>query len=458
MKRRDLSKVLLGSATGAILAGKASTAQACTATQIYDARAFGACGDGVTDDAPALQAWLNAIPGGGSGFLPAAPVAYKVGSMLTRSGFVTIRGEGLASKIVYTGPAASAVLRLEAGRFSWLSNFYIVGNPIVSAGIRLLGCQEGVELNQVFVDGITKPGGAALWISDSWDIAILGGAFRQSKCGIRMDDAGFNSGSNVVNVVTAVGVNCSGNDVGIDYKSGAVLNVFGCDFSDAGTVAVEIGADIGGSRFVGTANIIGNWFEASGAGVWVGRANTSTSPPKDVEVRGNYFGNSGEQIHLYRSDRARLCENQWGPGAIIIDAGVTRTRVEARGVTITDNAAAGQTGYLQYDQIVVGDVIARGTFRVGSGASVSRLLTGTTSVDFPLVAHGAQVSATVTVTGAVLGDLVVGVSHSVAVPAGVLLMGDVTAPNIVTVKLLNFSGAAVNLAPGTVRALVTRVI
>ena len=44
-----------------------------------------------------------------------------------------------------------------------------------------------------------------------------------------------------------------------------------------------------------------------------------------------------------------------------------------------------------------------------------------------------------------------GVRFSVAVPAGVLLTGSVTAANTVTVTMLNLCGA-VRLASGTVRA------
>ncbi len=458
MQRRDLSKLFLGSAAGAVLAVLPAGAQACSATAVYDARAYGACGDGVQDDGPALQAWLNAIPADGTEFLPAAPNFYLVGATLTRTTAVSIRGEGRRSKIQYAGTGAAMIFK--NCRFSTFSNFLLtgVGNKVANTGIRFEGAQECLQLIQVFVEEFQNDANnsPALFFSDSWTITIVGGAFRQSSTGILCDESTFSVGP-TCNVVNAMGVDCSDNAIGIAYRSGSLLNVHGCDFTGCKISGVDVGC-IPGAVFVGAANILGSWFEGSGDGVRVGLGNTAESPPKDVDIRNNFFGNTGNHIRLYKADRTRIGESQWGPGQVIIDAGVTRTTVQARGVTVVDNSAAGQTGYYQYDQLMINDVQARNSLRVGTGAYVTRLLSGTATIDFPSVAHGSHASASVTVTGAALGDVVVGLSHSGAVPAGALLVGDVTSANTVTAKLMNLSGAAVNLAGGTVRAVVARVI
>jgi hypothetical protein len=74
--------------------------------------------------------------------------------------------------------------------------------------------------------------------------------------------------------------------------------------------------------------------------------------------------------------------------------------------------------------------------------------------DPPSVAAGAFTSTTVTVAGCAVGDCVQ-VGFTPAVPAGVILTGQVTAANTVTVTLVNHTGAAVDLAAGTLLVRVT---
>lgn len=63
-------------------------------------------------------------------------------------------------------------------------------------------------------------------------------------------------------------------------------------------------------------------------------------------------------------------------------------------------------------------------------------------------ANGAQVSTTVTVAGAVLGDVVLRTSANIAL-GGLRLWGEVTAADTVTLYLSNATGAAVDLGSGT---------
>jgi hypothetical protein len=88
---------------------------------------------------------------------------------------------------------------------------------------------------------------------------------------------------------------------------------------------------------------------------------------------------------------------------------------------------------------------------LGDDAPIARHLSGTTSWDPPSVADGAQTNKTVSVPNASVGDTVA-VGFSVAVPAGALLVGAVTSTGTVTVTLFNKTGAALDLASGTLRA------
>ncbi len=77
--------------------------------------------------------------------------------------------------------------------------------------------------------------------------------------------------------------------------------------------------------------------------------------------------------------------------------------------------------------------------------------------DAASAATGAAVNDTLALPGVILGDIVLGVSCSVAVPNGAALVADVTAADVVTVKLINNSGGAVDLAGATYRVVVVRM-
>lgn len=81
-------------------------------------------------------------------------------------------------------------------------------------------------------------------------------------------------------------------------------------------------------------------------------------------------------------------------------------------------------------------------------------LSGSKTWDPPSVTIGSATSTTLTVTGAAMGDAVA-VSFSLAVPAGCILVGYVTAADTVTVTLYNPAGGGTqDLASGTLRVKV----
>lgn len=85
----------------------------------------------------------------------------------------------------------------------------------------------------------------------------------------------------------------------------------------------------------------------------------------------------------------------------------------------------------------------------GSGA----LLTGSATYDPASLGDGVGATTTLTVTGALLGDFVVGLSFSLDLQ-GIGLTGYVSASDTVAVRFQNESTATVDLASGTLRALV----
>lgn len=88
-------------------------------------------------------------------------------------------------------------------------------------------------------------------------------------------------------------------------------------------------------------------------------------------------------------------------------------------------------------------------------APVQQLLTGSATYDAANLVDGAGATTNVTVTGAVVGDYVVGVSFGVDLQ-GISATAYVSAADTVSVRLQNESGGAIDLASTTVRAVVMK--
>lgn len=80
-------------------------------------------------------------------------------------------------------------------------------------------------------------------------------------------------------------------------------------------------------------------------------------------------------------------------------------------------------------------------------------LVGSKTFDTPSLVDAAGTSTTVTVTGAVLGDFVKGVSLSVDLQ-GITVTGYVSAADTVTVRFQNESAGTLDLASATLRVVV----
>ncbi len=93
---------------------------------------------------------------------------------------------------------------------------------------------------------------------------------------------------------------------------------------------------------------------------------------------------------------------------------------------------------------------------VGAGASLSKALAGSATLDFPSVGIGLTADLTIAVTGALANDFVV-VAPPAATVAGLEFFGFVSAANVVTVRAINNTAAAIDPASGTYKVLVLRV-
>lgn len=103
---------------------------------------------------------------------------------------------------------------------------------------------------------------------------------------------------------------------------------------------------------------------------------------------------------------------------------------------------------------VTGLLTATAGVKIASGATLSKLLTGSTTWDPPNLANGAVSSANVTVTGAAVGDYAVASLSTLPNTNGWSISAFVSAANTVLVTIVNNTGGASDLASGTLKAMV----
>jgi len=100
-----------------------------------------------------------------------------------------------------------------------------------------------------------------------------------------------------------------------------------------------------------------------------------------------------------------------------------------------------------------GPVVSTNGFIAGSGATVSKILTNTASLNFPSISAASQADLTITVTGAAVGDEVI-MSLPAAPAAGLVFNAFVSATNTVTIRASNITGSPVDAAAATYGVIV----
>lgn len=109
----------------------------------YNLMAFGAVGDGVADDATAIQAWLDAIPSAGMGFAPFG--GYRFTSALTRENPIRITSDGAEfipdidalTDAITIGPASGSQY-----------NYELTGFQIVTSSGTSNKCKDGLVVRK----------------------------------------------------------------------------------------------------------------------------------------------------------------------------------------------------------------------------------------------------------------------------------------------------------------------
>lgn len=100
-----------------------------------------------------------------------------------------------------------------------------------------------------------------------------------------------------------------------------------------------------------------------------------------------------------------------------------------------------------------GPVASQNGFIVGSGATISKVLSGSASLNFGSISAAAQEDLTITVTGAATGDEVI-MALPASPAAGIVFNAFVSAANTVTVRATNITASAVDPAAATYGVIV----
>lgn len=366
---------------------------------------------------------------------------------------------------------------VRANRFRSLS----ATGAVSAVAILIYGREVTISDNKI--DGVTQSG-----TGESW------GIYTKVRYGQVM-------GNTVQNVTSAsntdlVGINIKGNTRGITSAPQGFANiVIGNHVRNIGVAGVRGGGIRGQTDDV---LISGNQCEDCGT---TGIVADETAVHRNVAISGNLVryasaaaGTVGIRLEGQgtgdSADHNRILNAETG---IVVRTGPTGTMADSR---VASNLIAGCTFNLVFDsftgctlsRLVIDDnVMTGGTFGIlynGSAGTVTGLrlrnndlaraatpisgalgtspvvsgnsgfLSASATWDPPSIANGASSATSLTVGGAVVGDMV-SASFSNAL-GGLSLTAQVSAPDAVEVRLSNASGGAVDLASGTVRVTVSK--
>lgn len=455
---------------------------------------FGATGNGVTDDLAAFQAAAAAIPAAGAAlYIPAG--RYVLSAAVTIANPARIYGDGEAT-VIATSSATANVFTV-TGQDVWIEDMTITSSVTRTAGwyidltttaaasrisrVHMASCFEGIRV------GSAAAGPSVIWISDvqisSMVTAGVGirvaalaslmvrgyicnpsgtatAGIKVTSCGDLTLDAcelinctaglGLQPGSGkVIASVTAQNTFMDSCQYGlfIQPDAGAVVRCSfnRCEFTSSSSQGIFLdllnGGSVNGINFDDcTANLnVGNGIRINNAGVknvrWNGGRICQTLNEGFFAIaNAGDFSIIGARI----GDSDGLAGN--GTYGVYIQAGT------GANIVVTDNDMRGNTTGPLFDGAT------------GAGKRIHNnlgFLFGSATYDPANIVDGAGVTTTVTVTGAVKGDIVE--ASFTEDLQGITLTAWVSAADTVSVRFQNESGGALDLASGTLRANVKRI-
>ncbi|TIN98298.1 MAG: hypothetical protein E5Y03_25045 [Mesorhizobium sp.] len=426
----------------------------------------------------------------GYGQSNALGISINQGSLPDQVSDVTVVGNTVRNVQRYTAAGINDFASISA---AGVFNCTISGNVISesqSGGIILRGNCRSISVNG---NGISNVEYTGVYVSASVDIAVAGNTIK----GVALSRGISILGASAHVAVTG-NIVVDSHTAGILVQSATQVAVTGNSVRDSrsgGARLMTYGIHIGGSvsDAVATGNII---------------KNTVSDPLRNVDSPTNFLngGNSEEGTWRIRSDNFHLFHDggiykalfmtltaRAASGianvTLFVDSADNRLKfkdssanthvlipLEATATVDPASLAPGQrtaTATIAVTGAALGDIVkasfslnlapVRLVAWVSANGTVSyyfenpaALLAGSATYDAASIAAGAEVTTTVTVTGAAVGDAVVGMSHGVD-QAGLTIDGYVSAANTVTAVVRNGTAGAIDLASATLRAVVLPV-
>jgi hypothetical protein len=480
----------------------------------------GAVADGATDDQPAIQAALNLLKtqGGGVLRLPASASNYKINAGLSYdisalvgrfNSRIRIVGDGAAVSCLSLTGVATAALTITgpsaySGMYAHLEGFRLTGdNTVGSKGLSLsvsaFGSSDGMVIEAFDY---------CLDCTDVEQTAFYNSNFRWGIHGVR-----FNAAVSATSANSLLFVNCAISNHtkwGMQITNANAVSMHGGSIQYNGTVgggATEWGAKIteAGNGY-GNVLFHGVAFEGNGGdadliseqstyvaafsliGCGFARPSNAAYATNFMQIAGttastySFSANTFRGYNTYVANAARPYFSLTNAAAKIHDDG---TNVFGSATEQPGWAAFGLfarmvgtdvNGYLsgpftRSDGISIGslsdnfaglrpiefrttELIVSGQTGYSGVLKVAAYLSATATYDPPSLADAAGTTTTITVTGAALGDVAMA-SFSLDT-SGITITAWVSATNTVSVRFQNESGGVLDIASGTLKAIVLK--
>lgn len=392
-----------------------STEVSRMASRTFDVRAFGATGDGVTDDTDAIEAAIAAIPGNASYggaelvfphgmYVISRPIVINKHGVHVRSygGFTAI----IKPTAAVTTDVLTFAIPSSTVRGAQISNIRIMLSGAAANGIRMEGVYDNVMLSNVFVDGLND-GKVGIAITDaagaSTDISQTVVAINCWVNGSSGTAAGHSVMWDLNRVQEATFIGCKG--VGSSSSYGRAFRVVDCRrllFDNCSASRVARGWSVGAStRETRNISLVQPYFEELGSPLYV--AGTATYAVTRLAMWNPSVQSPVGTIALSYATAADL---ETGNIPVNLDATVIQAVIKTRDLSQVVNNGVNTTlieyknslnnGYTMGPDVVIGDGTTT-KFRTGdpvaNGTSAFLLVNDGTTTTLRRVMVGAADSA-----------------------------------------------------------------